>query len=116
MFKRFPAVIKLLFLLVLLNTIIFWAYSCFSKPEKGPENVNSGAKLYQVNCSGCHLNGKNLIKADKPIIGSKMLKSKQGFKIFLNNPPQPMPNFKNITEKPVQLEALYNYVVSLMGK
>ena len=116
MFKRLPASIKLLFLLVLLNTIIFSAYNCFSKHGKGPENVNSGEKLYQVNCSGCHLNGQNLIKADKPIVGSKMLKSKQGFKTFLDSPPQPMPNFKNITAKPAQLEALYTYVVSLMGK
>ncbi len=116
MFKRLPASIKLLFLLVLLNTIIFSAYNCFSKPARGFENVNRGEKLYQVNCSGCHLNGRNLIKADKPIVGSKMLKSKQDFKAFLDNPPQPMPNFRNITEKQAQLDSLYNYVISLMGK
>ena len=116
MFKQLPLTIKIFILLILINTLLFSAYSCFSKPEKNQGNSNKGEKLYQVNCSGCHLNGQNLIKPDKPIVGSKMLKSKQAFKTFIGNPPQPMPNFKNITEEPAQLEALYNYVVALMGK
>ena len=116
MFNKLPLTIKIFILLILINTLLFSAYSCFSKPGQGQGNSFSGEKLYQVNCSGCHLNGQNLIKSDKPITGSKMLKSKQAFKTFIENPPQPMPNFKNITGKPAQLEALYNYVISLMGK
>ncbi len=116
MFKKLPAVIKLFIGLVIINSFIFSAYNCFSKTSQIEESPKSGEAIFQVNCSGCHINGQNLIKSDKPVIGSKMLKSKQLFKTFLDAPPQPMPNFKNITGKPEKLNALYNYVVSLMGK
>ena len=75
-----------------------------------------GEKLFKTNCSGCHLNGQNLIKPDKPIIGSIKLKSKQAFKMWLENPAPPMPNYKNIANMSTQLDALYNYVLSIKGK
>lgn len=82
----------------------------------GAESPEKGQKLFKTNCSGCHLNGQNLIKADKPIIGSLKLKSKETFNIWLENPSPPMPNFKNIVLKPEQLDELYSYVITLMGK
>lgn len=82
----------------------------------GAESKVSGEKLFKTNCSGCHLNGKNLIKPDKPIIGSLKLKSKETFKAFIESPPAPMPKFKNIASKEDQLDTLYKYVSSLKGK
>ena len=77
--------------------------------------AKNGEKLFKANCAGCHLNGQNLIKPNKPVIGSLKLASKQSFREFLSSPPQPMPNFKNITTMPGQFDALYTYVISLMG-
>jgi mono/diheme cytochrome c family protein len=75
-----------------------------------------GERLFKKNCSGCHINGGNLIKVEKPIIGSKKILSKAVFKDFIDNPPPPMPKFKNLTSNQKQLDELYVYVSSLMGK
>jgi len=111
---RCPNFIKILVLGILFNLCLALAYrGAFTY---GAESKVSGEKLFKTNCSGCHLNGKNLIKPDKPIIGSLKLKSREGFKSFIESPPPPMPKFKNITAKEAQLDALYSYVTSLMGK
>ena len=119
MFKQLPGFIKLFLLVFIINSVFITAYSSFSKPNMdslGNEEQGKGQKLFKSNCSGCHLNGQNLIKPDKPVIGSAKLASKEAFSVFISSPPQPMPNFKNIAEKPGQLNALYEYVSSLMGK
>ena len=119
MFKQLPGFIKLFLLVFIINSVFIMAYSSFSKPNmdspRGDEQ-EKGQKLFKSNCSGCHLNGQNLIKPDKPIVGSSKLASKETFSSFISSPPPPMPNFKNIVEKPGQLSALYDYVSSLMGK
>ena len=117
MLKSTPIFIRLLFLLLVVNMIVILAYGSFSQVKSGAiSDLASGKKLFKNNCAGCHVNGENLIKADKPIIGSLKTKSQFTFSAFLDNPPPPMPKFKNITNKPEQLNDLYNYVVSLMGK
>ena len=93
------------------------AYNSFPQTNMDIEGGTSkGHMLFKTNCSGCHLNGQNLIKPDKPIIGSQKLNSKQVFKEWLENPTPPMPNFKNLASKQGQLNALYEYIVSLKGK
>ena len=87
----------------------------FSKQEDLGSN-SQGEKLYKANCAGCHINGQNLIKSDKPVVGSIKIKSKAIFKEFLKAPPKPMPSFENITGKEEKLDALYRYVISLTGK
>lgn len=103
-----------------LNLILVFAYNPFLSDKAllaiGAESPEKGQKLFKTNCSGCHLNGQNLIKADKPLVGSIKLKTKQSFSEFISAPPPPMPNFKNIVLKPDQLDELYSYVISLMGK
>ena len=119
MFRKLPILIRLFLFVFLINFVFVWAYSYFSKTEISPaiaEDSSLGEKLFKNNCSGCHSNGQNLIKPNKPIIGSLKLKSKESFKLWLENPSLPMPSFKNITSKNDQFEALYSYVVSLMGK
>ena len=107
---------RFLFIVLVINLLIamanYYTTSSSANNEKGP----NGEKIFKSNCSGCHLNGENLIRPNKPIIGSAKLKSKVLFKDFLHNPPKPMPSFENITEKEDKLDALYKYVISLMGK
>ena len=118
MFKQLPVFVKLFIIIFLINIVFSSAYNCLSKPTMGlvlDNGPSRGEKLFKANCSGCHLNGQNLIKPDKPIIGSLKLKSKQLFETFISAPP-PMPNFKNIVSKQGELNALHKYVISLMGK
>lgn len=112
MFKSIPLSVKLLILLLVINTILVVA--SYSKPNM--ESLNKGERIFKANCSGCHLNGQNLIKADKPVVGSLKLKSKDVFKKFLESPPQPMPKYDNITSMDAQFDSLYDYLVTLMGK
>jgi len=113
MFKQIPISVKLFVLCLLINTTFVVAGFSMSEDEASP---NKGERLFKANCTGCHLNGQNLIKADKPIIASVKLQSKQVFKKFLESPPPPMPKFENITSMDGQFNALYSYVTTLMGK
>ena len=79
---------------------------------KNDPALEQGKKIFK-NCSGCHLNGQNLIKENKPIIGSSKIKSKDVFKEFLSEPHPPMPNFKKIADDPGKIDALLQYVKSL---
>lgn len=120
MAKRASLVLKIFLLFVIVSFTFSLANFSFSKEgislQKKTNIISRGEKLFKSNCSGCHLNGQNLIRSDRPIIGSTKIKSKQAFKAWLENPISPMPSFENITNKPKQLDALYAYVISLMGK
>ena len=106
-----------LFLLILGVSFLFSLANVYSKEDKSEENVlTKGEKLFKANCAGCHQNGQNLIKPNKPVIGSKYLKFKKAFADFLESPPPPMPDFENISTMPGQLDALYSYSLTLMGK
>ena len=113
MFKQIPISVKLFILCLLINTI--FVVASFSMPDD-EASPSKGERIFKANCAGCHLNGQNLIKADKPVAGSIKLKSKLAFKKFLEAPPQPMPKFENITSMDAQFNSLYNYVITLMGK
>ena len=119
MLRHLPVAIKFIVILFFIN--IFFLFANHSiRGEEGKstpgEKGEKGEKLFKANCSGCHLNGQNLIKPEKPVIGSLKLKSKEIFKALLENPAPPMPKFKNITSMDAQLNDLYNYVTSLMAK
>ena len=104
--------LRLFVIIFLINTLCF-AFWNISNAEDGKEV--SGEKVFK-NCAGCHLKGQNLIKKDKPIIGSSRLQSKQIFKDFISVAHKPMPSFKNIADDKEKLDALYNYVSSLKAK
>lgn len=113
-----PGFVKLLVITFIVSSTFVLAYSSFIAQTTDSvmrSNIARGEKLFQANCTGCHLNGQNLINPNKPIIGSPKLKTKKAFKAWLASPVPPMPSFKNITSKPAQLNALYSYVISLMG-
>ena len=104
---------RFLVLFLVINLLIAFYNVCISKPNEN-KGLN-GEKLYKANCAGCHINGQNLIKPNKPIIGSSKLGSKKILREFLEAPPAPMPSFKNITSMDNQFDSLYVYVTSLMG-
>ena len=117
MFKQAPTSIKLLVFLFVISMIFTVAsFSMSDMSSFGGNEGNKGEKLFKANCAGCHLNGQNLIKADKPIIGSAKIQSKLVLKKFLESPPPPMPKFENITSMDGQFNSLYNYLITLMGK
>lgn len=115
MIKKFPQTIKVVVLIFAVNIVFVLAYGCLSvaKDEEAPNEL--GKKLFK-NCSGCHLNGQNLIKEDKPIIGSEKLRKKESFKKFISEPHPPMPNFKKLADDEGKLDALYKFVKTLMAK
>ncbi|MBI3309209.1 MAG: hypothetical protein HYZ79_07555 [Candidatus Melainabacteria bacterium] len=110
MFKQ----IKGITILAIVLLCFCLAYGCLTNAED-ENTVEDGGKIFK-NCSGCHLKGQNLIKEDKPIIGSAKLKKKETFKEFISEPHPPMPSFKKIAENPQKLDALYKYVSSLMSE
>lgn len=117
MVSKLPLSIRILLVMFIANVAFFMGYSSFFKPVNASmADLEIGEKLFKKNCSGCHLNGQNLIETTKPIIGSKEIKTKAVFKAFIENPPKPMPKFRNITDNPEQLDALYRYVISLKEK
>ena len=99
-----------LFIIVFLFNVLCFAFWSISNAQDSKEIT--GEKIFK-NCAGCHLKGQNLIKQDKPIIGSSKLASKVVFKEFISVPHKPMPSFKNIADSKEELDALYNYVNSL---
>lgn len=118
MLNKIPYSLKFLLICSCIYAIFILAYTLFVQPGNAQHkgDISTGERLFKKNCSGCHLNGGNLIKAEKPIVGSKKILSKAVFKDFIDNPPPPMPKFKNLTSNPEQFNELYKYVTSLMGK
>lgn len=113
--NRLPKILIFFIFILLFYMFITLSSNYFSFAE---EELVTGSKLEQgkaifKNCSGCHLNGQNLIKKEKPIIGSQKLKTQDSFKEFISSPPPPMPKFQKIADDPQKLEALYAYVRSL---
>ena len=72
-----------------------------------------GAKMFQSKCAMCHAGGGNPIKPDKPVKGSKKLKTKDIFKQFLSTQNGTMPAFKPIADNDPALTALYEYCKKL---
>lgn len=106
---------KTIIILFVLVSVAILGYNSYEKANA--ENpLILGEKVFKANCAGCHLNGLNAIKKDKPVIGSSKLASKDSFKAFLNNPPAPMPKYPNLTSDPAQFDAIYSYLQTLMSK
>ncbi|SRR5579875_2301396 len=73
----------------------------------------TGEQIFMKKCAGCHMGGKNTINPKHPIIGSKMLASKQAFKTYISKPVAPMPAFPKIAGNDADLTALYDYCKTL---
>lgn len=112
MLNKIPTFAKLSMLSFMLISAGVIGYNCFTS-VKAENSLVLGEKVYKANCAGCHMNGLNVIKKDKPVIGSSKIKSKDVLKEFLNNPPAPMPKYTALTSDVTQLDALYTYLNTL---
>ncbi len=110
---KIPTFIKVSMIILVLYVGYAFIYSTC---RKASAEDNLGERVFKANCSGCHLNGGNAIKPSKPVVGSLKIKSAEAFKAFLENPPAPMPKYKNITADSSQFSALHSYVQTLMSK
>lgn len=110
--NKLPNVIKVFSLLLVIN-ITFAAYYYCSKGLKAEAASVSGESIFKSNCAGCHRAGQNLIKKDKPIIGSSDIKTKESLKSYLSVPHSPMPKFDVIANDAEKLEALQQYLLTL---
>ncbi|MDA8084926.1 MAG: cytochrome c [Nitrospiraceae bacterium] len=83
------------------------------------QNETAGAKIFGDNCASCHPNGGNIMAADLPLKGSRVLANFKTFLNFIRHPKMPdgsqgtMPSFarSKITDK--QAKALYHFVTSI---
>lgn len=73
----------------------------------------SGDKIFNANCAACHMGGKNMVDPKKPIIGSKVIATKESLKAYLSKQQGTMPPFPKIAENDEALTALHTYLKSL---
>ncbi len=103
---------RIILIIFALASVITVSYN-YIEMVKAENPIILGEKVFKANCAGCHLNGLNVIKKDKPVIGSPTLASKETFKAFLNHPPAPMPKYTNLTADSTQFDAIYTYLKTL---
>ncbi|MDA8140868.1 MAG: c-type cytochrome [Desulfobacteraceae bacterium] len=83
---------------------------------EGPRQYLAGQRIYAVSCTACHPNGGNALMPDKPVARSPLLASPQMFEFWLRHPAAPMPAFADKTLPPDKVQALYDYITSVLGK
>lgn len=50
--------------------------SCFSSPVLANNNIENGAKVFEANCAGCHVKGKNIVRRGKNLKSKALHKYK----------------------------------------
>jgi cytochrome c6 len=50
----------------IITVIFFWLATNFSHPALAADTIN-GAKIFDVNCAGCHINGGNIVRRGKTL-------------------------------------------------
>lgn len=86
------------------------------------ERYSHGRKIFVNRCSGCHVNGGNIIYPNLPLRSAPQLESYEQFLEFIRNPRLPngeigpMPAFKadKLTDR--QARELYNYIIHGLTK
>jgi uncharacterized membrane protein len=84
------------------------------KAAKGPEAFTGGVVVFETNCVDCHPQGKNIIKPDRPIIGSPKLKDFPSFVGWIRKPVAPMPTFSESQISETQAKELYQYITKVL--
>ena len=83
--------------------------------------IEKGAKIFNINCKVCHVNGGNTINPKMTLRGSLKLKDLKTFLVFIRDPKLPngsrgsMPSFSKIRISDKQAEELYRYIISEQG-
>lgn len=90
-------------------------------PSAG-EGFAAGRKIFVNRCSGCHMNGGNILYPHLPLRSAPQLESYEQFMAFIRNPKLPngetgpMPAFKPNKLSDQQVRELYNYVIHGLTK
>jgi hypothetical protein len=90
------------------------------RPE-GLSDMLAGENIFEDRCSGCHPDGKNIIRPDLPIKGSLKISDFTTFLHFIRNPllpdglKGPMPSFSGRKISDSQARSLYQYLISEKG-
>jgi cytochrome c6 len=71
----------------------------------------SGEQLFKEQCASCHAHGGNILNPKKPLKGSPLLKTFEGFLSQIRKPMQPMPPFPVSKISDQQARQLYDYIL-----
>lgn len=86
-------------------------------PEAG-EGHSAGRQIFISRCSGCHVNGGNILYPNLPLRSAPQLESYEQFLAFIRNPrlpngeKGPMPAFKSDRLSDQHARELYDYVLN----
>ena len=86
------------------------------KTPAPPENLKAGAKVFSVNCKGCHPHGGNILKPNLPLRNAPQLADFNSFQAFIGDPrlpdgsKGPMPAFPSKKISDQQARELYEYI------
>ena len=83
--------------------------------------IEEGARIFNLNCKVCHVNGGNTINPKMTLRGSLKLKDLKTFLVFIRDTKLPngskgsMPSYSKIRISDKQAEELYHYIISKQG-
>ncbi len=88
-------------------------------PE-APKELQTGARIFKGNCSGCHPHGGNIFATNLPLNLAPQLANFDTFLTFIRHPKMPdgspgeMPDFPTTRISEPQARELYQYIVMVM--
>jgi mono/diheme cytochrome c family protein len=88
----------------------------------GTTQFQSGQKLFENHCSGCHAHGGNSIMSNFPLRDAPELDKFEDFLTFIRGPTLPggvdgpMPPFAQSTISAEEARELYDYITQVMDK
>jgi uncharacterized membrane protein len=82
--------------------------------QGGAKAYPLGEKVFATHCKGCHPGGGNVMRPDRPLIGSGALKSPEAFIALLRRPQEPMPAFPPSSVSDGDAKELYRYVTNVL--
>lgn len=77
---------------------------------RAPEQYKAGQHVFSFNCVGCHSDGGNNIRPNRPIWGSPMIGSAVTLHAYLRKPVPPMPPFPPSKITDDEVKNLYQYL------
>jgi uncharacterized membrane protein len=92
------------------------------KTPIGPMQFQSGQKLFETNCSGCHAHGGNSIMSGLPLRDAPELGKFEDFLTFIREPTLPgglsgpMPPFAPSAISAQEAHELYDYITQVIDK
>lgn len=102
---------------VLCIAIAFWAIVYSSSADAA--NIQNGAKIFNANCSACHMGGNNVIISSKTLKKDALKKydmfSLQAIKTQVTNGKNAMPSFRSRLNE-MQIEDVAAYVLNQSEK